>query len=164
MSATAGYSGTPLPKKLGIKEGHAVALLRAPANDFVAGFLGQERGLKRLGLLTVGEAELVEGPVVSVEAEVDEARRVMAEHGVDWVGVRDHDRLLGWVAAESLNGSSLGGADLRAFAATVTPDATLREALDVIVGARSRVAMVQDDERGYLGMLTIDQVAGGLEA
>ena len=63
-------------------------LLRAPANDFVAGFLGQERGLKRLGLLTVGDAELVEGPVVSVEAAADEARRVMAEHGVDWVGVR----------------------------------------------------------------------------
>jgi hypothetical protein len=27
----AGYSGTPLPKKLGIKEGHRVALLQAPA-------------------------------------------------------------------------------------------------------------------------------------
>jgi hypothetical protein len=27
----AGYSGTPLPKKLGIKEGHRVAVLRAPA-------------------------------------------------------------------------------------------------------------------------------------
>lgn len=29
--STAGYSGTPLPKKLGIEEGHRVALLRAPA-------------------------------------------------------------------------------------------------------------------------------------
>jgi hypothetical protein len=28
---TAGYSGTPLPQKLGIKEGHHVALLGAPA-------------------------------------------------------------------------------------------------------------------------------------
>jgi len=27
----AGYSGTPLPKKLGIREGHRVALLHAPA-------------------------------------------------------------------------------------------------------------------------------------
>ena len=52
----------------------------------------------------------------------------------------------------------------RLSAATVTPEATLREALDVIVGAQSRVAMVQDDEKGYLGMVTIDQVAGGLEA
>jgi len=139
-------------------------VLRAPANDFVAGFLGQERGLKRLGLLTVGDAELVEGPVVAVGAAADEARAVMAEHGVDWVGVRDQRRLLGWVAAETLNGSTIGPTDLRAFAATVTPEATLREALDVIVGARSRVAMVQDDEKGYLGMVTIDQIAGGLEA
>jgi hypothetical protein len=30
--ATAGYSGTPLAKKLGIKEGADVALLRAPAD------------------------------------------------------------------------------------------------------------------------------------
>mgnify|MGYP003617673491 CR=1 FL=1 len=139
-------------------------LLRIPANDFVAGFLGQERGLKRLGLLTVGDADLIEGPVVSVDAGADEARRVMAEHDVDWVGVRDQRRLLGWVAAESLNGSTMRGVALRDFAVTVTPDATLREALDVIVGAQSRVAMVQDDEKGYLGMLTIDQVAGGLEA
>ena len=30
MSATAGYSGTPLPRKLGIKEGHRVAVLAPP--------------------------------------------------------------------------------------------------------------------------------------
>jgi Protein of unknown function (DUF3052) len=34
----AGYSGTPLPKKLGIKEGHRVALLDAP--DDVGELLG----------------------------------------------------------------------------------------------------------------------------
>ena len=27
----AGYSGTPLPRKLGIKPGHAIALIGAPA-------------------------------------------------------------------------------------------------------------------------------------
>jgi osmoprotectant transport system ATP-binding protein len=138
-------------------------LLRAPANDFVAGFLGQERGLKRLGLLMVGDAELVPGPVVAPETMAEDVRRVMAENGVDWVGVVDHDRLLGWVSAENLNGSNVGEADLRPFAATVTPDAALREALDVIVGAQTRVAVVQDDDERYLGMLTIDQIAGGLE-
>ena len=29
-TATAGYSGTPLPKKLGIREGYSVALINAP--------------------------------------------------------------------------------------------------------------------------------------
>lgn len=31
MTSTASYSGTPLPKKLGIKEGHTVALVDAPS-------------------------------------------------------------------------------------------------------------------------------------
>ena len=30
MNATAGYSGTPLPRKLGIKPGHRVAVVNAP--------------------------------------------------------------------------------------------------------------------------------------
>jgi hypothetical protein len=39
VASTAGYSGTPLPKKLGIKEGARVAFPRAPA-DF-GGALGE---------------------------------------------------------------------------------------------------------------------------
>ncbi|HYF45332.1 MAG TPA: ABC transporter ATP-binding protein, partial [Acidimicrobiales bacterium] len=139
-------------------------MLRAPANEFVADFLGQERGLKRLGLLTVDEAELVEGPVVPADADADAARQVMAEHKVDWVGVVDRERLLGWVSAANLNGTTMGEAELRPFAATVSPDAALREALDVIVGAQTRVAVVEDADDRYLGMLTIEQIAGGLEA
>jgi hypothetical protein len=42
--ATAGYSGTPLPKKLGIKEGHRVALVRAP-RDFDATLGGLPLGV-----------------------------------------------------------------------------------------------------------------------
>jgi hypothetical protein len=38
-SSPAGYSGTPLPKKLGIKAGSVVALMGAPG-DFLAGTLG----------------------------------------------------------------------------------------------------------------------------
>ncbi len=33
---SAGYSGTPLPQKLGIKEGHAVLLVGAPKSSGVA--------------------------------------------------------------------------------------------------------------------------------
>lgn len=38
-TSPAGYSGTPLPKKLGIKEGHRLLLLDAP-DDFVTSTLG----------------------------------------------------------------------------------------------------------------------------
>jgi hypothetical protein len=39
-TVAAGYSGTPLPRKLGIKPGHRVALLGAP-EGFEAGTLGE---------------------------------------------------------------------------------------------------------------------------
>jgi osmoprotectant transport system ATP-binding protein len=37
-------------------------ILRAPANGFVAGFVGEERGLRRLGLIDVRDVELEPGP------------------------------------------------------------------------------------------------------
>src|SRR5438874_3326825 len=40
-------------------------ILRAPANDFVREFVGEERGLKRLALIKVSEIEVEQGPVVS---------------------------------------------------------------------------------------------------
>jgi hypothetical protein len=52
----AGYSGTPLPKKLGIKEGHRVALLDAPGGfDRTLGALpeGVETGTTARGSLDV---------------------------------------------------------------------------------------------------------------
>jgi hypothetical protein len=43
----AGYSGTPLPKKLGIKEGHKVALVKAPkAFDRTLGKLPKDAALQ----------------------------------------------------------------------------------------------------------------------
>src|SRR5699024_6767604 len=39
MTGAAGYSGTPLPRKLGIKPGHRLLLLRAP-DGFETGTLG----------------------------------------------------------------------------------------------------------------------------
>src|SRR6476620_6299948 len=44
----AGYSGTPLPQKLGIKDGHAVALLGAPAGFAIQGIPSGARVTERL--------------------------------------------------------------------------------------------------------------------
>ena len=138
-------------------------LLRAPANEFVADFLGRERALKRMALLRVSDVELVTGPVTEAGASLDEAYKVMAEQGVDWVGVRDGDRLLGWAWAHELEGAQgLHEVKTEPFRAWVRPDTPLREALDLIVDSSTRVAAVFDDEDRYLGMLTIGQIADGM--
>jgi osmoprotectant transport system ATP-binding protein len=136
-------------------------LLRDPANEFVAAFLGRERGLKRLALLTVADLRLERGVVVAPDATVAEAKEVMARRAVDWVGVVDGTRLLAW--ANDLAGASCAGeAPLRPFRATVSPATPLREALDGIVLSRTQVAVVVEDG-AYLGMLDIAHLAEALQ-
>jgi len=134
-------------------------LLRSPANEFVERFLGRERALRRMALLTVSDADPRSGPVVTVDATGPDARAVMAEHRVDWVGVVDDGRMLGWVAADELDGhATVGEIEPRRFVAWVEPATPLREALDTIVDSRTRVAVVLDGEQ-YRGMVTIDDIA-----
>jgi osmoprotectant transport system ATP-binding protein len=141
-------------------------MLRAPANDFVADFLGDDRGIKRLSLMTVGDASLTKGPVVDESASVEEARATMAELGYEWVAVCDGgDRLRGWIGDADLNGAgTVGELAPKPFAAVVTTDTTLKAALDGIVTSRTRVAMAVDDDGRYLGMLTVDDLAEGITA
>ena len=152
-------------------------LLREPANPFVAGFLGEDRGIKRLSLMTVAQVPLARGPVVSPTATADEARAVMAAEETDWVAVCAGDRLEGWVGAAEIDRvASLADATPRPFVAVVHPDTTLKNALDGIVTSRTRVAVVvapdgdtdatPADGSGadprYLGMLTLDDLAEGV--
>ncbi|MGH9234812.1 MAG: ABC transporter ATP-binding protein [Acidimicrobiales bacterium] len=167
-------------------------LLRAPANEFVADFLGDDRGIKRLSLMRVGQTQLSRGPVVAPTATAGQARAVMAAEGTDWVAVVDGERLLGWVAADSLDGDGapVSEAEPRPFRAVVRADTSLKAALDVIVTSQTRVAVVVDGPAGdaagaadggsvdgapvdgavagvtstpgYLGVLTVDDLAEGI--
>jgi osmoprotectant transport system ATP-binding protein len=142
-------------------------MLRAPASAFVADFLGDDRGIKRLAIMRVGDAALSPGPVVAPHAPADDARGVMAEQGTDWVAVVDNGRLLGWIGADAVEragSGTLDGVECEPFAAVVRPGTTLKAALDTIVTSRTRVAVVVDDDEGYLGVLTVDDLAEGVTA
>jgi osmoprotectant transport system ATP-binding protein len=139
-------------------------MLRTPRNDFVADFLGDDRGIKRLSLMTVGDASLSKGPVVAAAASADAARSTMAELGYDWVAVCDgDDRLRGWIGAAELDGAiTVGEIEPKPFLSVVTSGTTLKAALDAVVTSRTRVAMAVDDDGRYLGMLTVDDLAEGV--
>ncbi len=142
-------------------------LLQAPADDFVADFLGDDRGIKRLSLMRVGQATLARGPVVAPGASADEARAVIAREQTDFVAVVVGDDLRGWIGAEEIDRTDrVREADAHPFVAVVHPDTTLKAALDVIVTSRSRVAVVVRDEpdgtRRFLGVLTLDDLAEGI--
>jgi osmoprotectant transport system ATP-binding protein len=134
-------------------------ILRSPADAFVEGFLGTDRGIKRLSLIPISTVGLVDGPVVAPGASVAEARTVMAEFGLDWFGIRSGDTLLGWVPGSDLSdASSLDDLEPRSFKARLGLDDSLRDALDTVITSHTQVAPVFDGDR-YVGMLTTDQIS-----
>jgi osmoprotectant transport system ATP-binding protein len=135
-------------------------ILREPANRFVEEFVGAERGLKRLALIKVADIGTEEGPVVVPSASVEEARKVMADFGLDWVAVVDGDQLRGWVDEAALSGAArVGDAAARPFSAYVTKDSSLREALDSIITSRTNVAVVLGEGQEYVGILTVERIS-----
>jgi len=133
-------------------------ILSDPASEFVANFLGGERGLKRLALLPVSEVELSEGPVVDIGASAEDAREVMRRHGVDWVGLLDGGRIKGWVYESDLDGRPLEELEAKDFLVSLTPDSSLRQALDAVVTSHARVGVIADEGR-YLGMIDLESIA-----
>jgi osmoprotectant transport system ATP-binding protein len=137
-------------------------LLSEPADDFVASFLGEDRELKRLALVRVGDIVLDAGPVVTADATPAAARQQMAACRTNWAAVLDGDRLLGWVSADDLNGqASVAVAALRPFRTTVRDDDSLRRALDGILRSQTGVAAVVDAEGRHRGLVSIDGIRNG---
>ncbi|MFZ0492993.1 MAG: ABC transporter ATP-binding protein [Acidimicrobiia bacterium] len=133
-------------------------ILRAPANDFVVEFLGSERGLRRLSLISVDTIELEQGPVVTPETTPEQARAVMDTHDVDWVGIVDDGRLLGWVwGAELAHHATVGELEPRPFSAKLSGDSTLRQVLNAIVTSKTQMAVIVDGDR-YRGMLSAERL------
>ncbi len=67
-------------------------ILARPANGFVADFVGADRALKRLSLVTAGElceagVPLASAPAVPRSASLRDALATMLEHGIDAVRV-----------------------------------------------------------------------------
>jgi len=133
-------------------------ILREPAGEFVRGFLGSDRGIKRLSLITIRDVDLVEGPVVAPTDLPGSAREAMARYGLDWFAVVDGDRFLGWAPGADLrDGEPVGELRLRPIVAALGLDDSLRDALDTVITSHSRVALVFDGDR-YAGMLTTEEI------
>ena len=139
-------------------------ILAVPANDFVANFLGEERGLKRLALIPVSEVKAERGPVVSPTDDASKARAVARANDTDWVVVVDDGRLQGWIAVDDLDRSTdLSAVETRDFGMEVHAADSLRAALNAMVSSSTGVAVRVADNRSYEGLLTQELLARELE-
>ncbi len=135
------------------------AILAKPANKFVHDFVGTDRALKRLSRLTI---ESVVRPVTAVPVTATVSEAVKACEDCRWVWVTDAGgTLLGWVDRFGLEGSekladALAPVDVAE--GTVTPMATLREALSRILGQGVKAIPVVDDGGKLIGEVDLGDI------
>jgi osmoprotectant transport system ATP-binding protein len=126
-------------------------LLADPADEFVAGFVGQDRGIRRLSFVKAADVPLRDGPVLPATSPVAPARAV----DEPWVLVVDDGRRpLGWAAvAELPESGTLADAPLAPLGHTFSlVGDSARAALDSALLSPSRLAVGVDAEGAVIGV------------
>ncbi|QFG25214.1 ABC transporter ATP-binding protein [Actinomadura sp. WMMB 499] len=126
-------------------------LLARPADDFVAGFIGHDRGIRRLSFVPASEAPLSDHGILPADAPVERAR----DAADGWTLVVDvGGRPLGWAAAAALPADGvLADARLAPIGHTFSvEDDSIRAALDAAILSPSGRAIAVDGEGRVLGL------------
>ena len=121
-------------------------LLAHPADDFVAGFIGQNRGIRTLSFAETSALRLSDDAVRAASADAAQAA------GADWVLVVDDDRRpLGWARPAQATGP-LGKAKLSPVGPTFQVGGdSVRTALDAAVLSPSGLAVGVDEAGAVVG-------------
>jgi osmoprotectant transport system ATP-binding protein len=129
-------------------------VLGAPATDFVAAFVGADRGLKRLSVTPVTLTDLAYPPTVDIGDPWDTAQQAMAAGGARWAVVLDgQGQLHGWIGREH------PGSDVRTAARRMDAWVELGDSLKTAFGEMLQwdagwIAVLDPADGHYLGVLT----------
>ncbi|MFJ6568623.1 ABC transporter ATP-binding protein [Streptomyces sp. NPDC091292] len=127
-------------------------VLGAPATDYVADFVGADRGLKRLSVTPIEESDLEQPPVVHLDDPLPR------ELDARWAVVLDgDDNLHGWISEEHARGRE---GTVRAYArrmeAWLPLGASLKQAFATMLQHDAGwIAVIDENSEGrFLGVLT----------
>ena len=139
------------------------AILANPASEFVARFVGADRGLKRLALARVESLE--PQPAVTASAGEDAAvarGRLRSAH--DYLLVVDaQDRPLGWVRGADLPASGAIKAEAASSSSPILDrKTTLKDALAMLLAADVHAGIVVDGAGAVVGLVTAEMIAARL--
>ncbi|WP_338899748.1 ABC transporter ATP-binding protein [Streptomyces sp. TG1A-60] len=135
-------------------------LLARPADDFVADFVGHDRGIRRLSFVKAAELPLRDGPVLPATAPVAEARAA----DEPWVLVVDDGRRpLGWApVAELPDGGTLADTPLAPIGHTFSlVGDSARAALDSALLSPARLAVGVDAAGAVVGVVNAYELSAG---
>jgi len=135
-------------------------LLSAPADEFVSNLVGRNRSIKRLHLIRISEIleDVDRAPATSVDTKTEEVQKRLDESDIRTVIVVDRDnKLKGVIGASDLKrkAGEVAGDYCQEVSDTITDDATLNDALSVMLECgEGYVAVVNEDEK-YQGTITL---------
>jgi osmoprotectant transport system ATP-binding protein len=140
-------------------------LLAAPVDDYVAGFVGFDRGIRRLSFVSTSALTLDTGAVLPATSTVAAALAV----GRPWICVTEAQRPRGWVDTATLaalpGGTPLGQVRAEPIGHPFTVGAdSLRAALDAAVLSPAGQAVGVDGDGLVLGVATFDQLRAAIQA
>jgi osmoprotectant transport system ATP-binding protein len=140
-------------------------LLSRPADSFVAGFVGRDRGYRALGFAAAGELPLMDETPVRLGDQVRTGRDHARE---DWTLVVDAERQpQGWLAVGRLSEAALDAEitpDLLNLGGTLARESgTLREALDAALSSPSGRGVVVRDDGSFAGTVSASHVLERIE-
>jgi osmoprotectant transport system ATP-binding protein len=131
-------------------------VLGNPANDFVADFVGADRGLKRLKVMPITDDELDRPPVVAPSATLAEARAAMDRVGTSYALIPNDDGTCREIRQRFASGDGLV-ADRAQPVVVVDLHRSLEQALAAILLSDDGFVAVFDGTT-YRGALTPDAV------
>jgi osmoprotectant transport system ATP-binding protein len=131
-------------------------LLARPASEFVAQFVGSDRALKRLALVTVADAPLEQAATAHVGEPTPLAwLRAGVEGGARLLVLAADERPVGWSSADLLAEGMTVTAETVAPPVLLPQATTLRDALARILEAPQPMGVVVDTDGHYQGVLTV---------
>ncbi len=129
-------------------------VLGGPADEFVAEFVGADRGLRRLAVTPIDQTDLTLPPVVHDTDTLAEAHASMDQEDARWAIVVDHHQnLRGWIGTDHASGSGTVADRAERMDAYVDRDASLKDALSAMLQWDAGWVAVLDGDQ-FLGVLT----------
>ena len=132
-------------------------LLAHPADDFVADFVGRDRGYRALQFQPSPRLPLRSEPTVVIGERPD-------GRNASWLLVVDDDRRpLGWVEPARVGDRPVEDADLHRGGTVARAEGTLRGALDAALSSPARRGVVVDDSGALVGTVLAHEVLSAIE-
>jgi len=141
------------------------AILAAPANEFVEGFVGHGAALKQLTLTRVRDVDLHEAAVVHVGGDADQAIAQAREFGREWAIVLDaQDRPQRWMSLRELSRpDALRSVERDLDLETISPASTLNDALDEMLTSSHGVVVVTGRRNKYEGVIRVETIMDAMQ-